>query len=142
MNGFPAQGQADPQTWGQVYDGRSNPFNAMRNQQRISAIPGRVVQQEDMIRPNDVPMDGSVALFPLQDMSCIFGKAWNTNGQIITVRYVPEQQPQQAPQVDPFQVIDTRLTSIENLLASLIPQDDIQLESEKPKVTKNGGNKK
>lgn len=136
---FPPQGQPmqQPDYWNQMYGGRNNPFDAMRQQQRISAIPGRMVQSEQDIKPNDVPMDGSVALFPTSDMSCVYGKAWNGNGQIITVRYVPEQpqQADQTPQKDPFQeMVDSRLTAIEEALSKL---------TSKPEKDKTeGGSKK
>lgn len=38
-------------------------------QQVAQRINGRVVQSADMITANDVPMDGSVAFFPTQDLS-------------------------------------------------------------------------
>lgn len=144
MNNFPAQGtvpQNDPQYWNPMYGGRGNPFDTMRQQQRISAIPGRMVQAENNIRPNDVPMDGSVALFPLQDMSCIYGKAWNTDGQIITVRYVPDQ-PQQPAQAegakeDPFAQVNSRLDGIEATLQKLLNPESTETVAEK-----KGGAKK
>ena len=36
-----------------------------------SGIPGKVIQTEEAVVANDVPMDGSTALFPMQDMSMI-----------------------------------------------------------------------
>ena len=52
-------------------------------------IIGRVVKTQDSIVANDVPMDGSIAVFPLQDLSAIFAKRWNADGTICTVTYKP-----------------------------------------------------
>lgn len=58
-------------------------------QQIPSGINGRVVQSVEMITANDVPMDGSAAFFPMQDMSAIFAKSWNADGTIKTVIFKP-----------------------------------------------------
>lgn len=54
-------------------------------------INGRTISNEAEIVPNDVPMDGSFSLFPMNDYSCIYAKQWNTDGTIRTVKFVPEQ---------------------------------------------------
>jgi len=46
-------------------------------QPQFLGIQGKVVQSESAIMANDVPMDGSVAFFPMQDMSAIVAKQWN-----------------------------------------------------------------
>lgn len=58
-------------------------------QQIPSGINGRVVQSVEMITANDVPMDGSAAFFPMQDMSAILAKSWNADGTIKTVIFKP-----------------------------------------------------
>ena len=70
-----------------------------RKQQVLSAIEdqpqqqvglnGKVVQAVEQITANDVPMDGSVAVFPKQDMSEIYTKSWNADGTIRTIVYKP-----------------------------------------------------
>ena len=59
------------------------------HQQFHSGINGRVVQSVEMITANDVPMDGSAAFFPMQDMSAILAKSWNADGTIKTVIFKP-----------------------------------------------------
>ena len=54
-------------------------------QQTAQRINGRVVQSADMITANDVPMDGSVAFFPTQDLSEIYAKSWDAS-QIVIMR--------------------------------------------------------
>lgn len=61
--------------------------------QQIIGINGRVVQAVENINANEVPMDGSVAFFPKQDMSEIYVKSWNANGKINTTVYKPCTEP-------------------------------------------------
>lgn len=64
-------------------------FNQQPFQQPQPALNGRVVAAVENITANDVPMDGSVAIFPKQDMSEIYAKSWNADGTIKTVVYKP-----------------------------------------------------
>ena len=57
--------------------------------QQQAGLNGKVVQAVEQITANDVPMDGSVAVFPKQDMSEIYTKSWNADGTIRTIIYKP-----------------------------------------------------
>lgn len=57
--------------------------------QQQAGLNGKVVQAVEQITANDVPMDGSVAVFPKQDMSEIYTKSWNADGTIRTIVYRP-----------------------------------------------------
>lgn len=59
-------------------------------QQQLVGINGRMVQSVENINANEVPMDGSMAFFPKQDMSEIYVKAWDANGLIKTIVYKPQ----------------------------------------------------
>lgn len=59
-------------------------------QQQPVGINGRMVQSVESINANEVPMDGSMAFFPKQDMSEIYVKAWDANGLIKTIVYKPQ----------------------------------------------------
>lgn len=61
--------------------------------QQITGINGRIVQAVENINANEVPMDGSMAFFPKQDMSEIYVKGWNANGTINTIIYRPYTAP-------------------------------------------------
>ena len=61
--------------------------------QQIVGINGRIVQAVENINANEVPMDGSMAFFPKQDMSEIYVKGWNADGTIKTVVYKPYTAP-------------------------------------------------
>lgn len=61
--------------------------------QQIAGINGRIVQAVENINANEVPMDGSMAFFPKQDMSEIYVKGWNADGTIKTIVYKPYTVP-------------------------------------------------
>lgn len=66
---------------------------------------GKVVNDVSMVSPNDVPMDGNIAIFPKNDMSEIYCKQWKQDGTIQTVVYKPIQLENQSdstniPQMD------------------------------------------
>lgn len=60
--------------------------------QQPNYISSRLIKSLDEITPQEVPMDGSVSLFPMEDYSCVYAKAWNRDGTIRTVKYIPEKQ--------------------------------------------------
>lgn len=61
--------------------------------QQIAGINGRIVQAVENINANEVPMDGSMAFFPKQDLSEIYVKGWNADGTIKTIVYKPYTAP-------------------------------------------------
>lgn len=50
---------------------------------------GKMVNDVSVVSPNDVPMDGNIAIFPKNDMSEIYCKQWKQDGTIQTVVYKP-----------------------------------------------------
>lgn len=82
------------------------------------SIPGRMVGNPQEIRPNEVPMDGTAAFFPMNDYSCIYIKAWGADGNIQTLRFIPEVV-EQAPQgPSQFDQVMARLDSIEQTISN------------------------
>lgn len=65
------------------------PQMQMQPQQMQLGLNGKMVDVVDQITANDVPMDGSVAIFPKKDMSEIYLKSWTPNGTIATVVFKP-----------------------------------------------------
>ena len=63
--------------------------NQQAMSQQIVGINGRIVQAVETINPNEVPMDGSVAFFPKQDLTEIYAKSWNADGTIRTLTFKP-----------------------------------------------------
>lgn len=111
-----------PQTGGYMA-GNQTP-NSYQNQQlnRFQSIPGRVVNNLDEITPQEVPMDGSVSLFPQNDYSAIYAKTWTKDGTIATVKFVPEQPASAVPQKSPIEErldrIDQRFDHLEKMLSN------------------------
>ncbi len=72
------------------------PVQQMPQQQNLqiqAGINGRMVAAVEQIAANDVPMDGSVAFFPKQDLTEIYAKQWGADGSIKTVVYKPYTEP-------------------------------------------------
>lgn len=82
------------------------PQMQMQPQQMPVGLNGKMVDVVDQITANDVPMDGSVAIFPKKDMSEIYLKSWNPNGTIATVVYHPvmEEPSNSAPVRDNLKI--------------------------------------
>lgn len=64
-----------------------------QNLQMQTGINGKMVAAVEQIAANDVPMDGSVAFFPKQDLTEIYAKQWGADGSIKTVVYKPYTEP-------------------------------------------------
>lgn len=79
--------QAQMQAQQQNYMNQNMNFG--QPQVQFLGINGKFIQVPENITANDVPMDGSVALFPMQDMSQILAKAWQSDGTIRTVIFKP-----------------------------------------------------
>lgn len=79
----------------------------------------KMVNNPDEITVNEIPMDG-ISLFMSQDLSCIYAKQWNGNGNIDTIVYqLPEPKEPIKNQTDDFrQIVLDRFDKIENLIAS------------------------
>lgn len=99
--------------------GNQNGFITRPNYQVLS---GRVINNSNDITPQEVPMDGSVSLFPQQDYSCIYAKTWTKEGTIATMKFVPEQpvttEPQKSPIEERFDKIDQRFDKLEKMLSN------------------------
>ena len=98
--GFYPQQYGNYAPYQQIQQQRFQPqdqLQAMQNQQMMSQQPiglnGRIVQVVENINANEVPMDGSMAFFPKQDLSEIYVKGWNADGTIKTIVYKPYTAP-------------------------------------------------
>lgn len=70
-------------------DYQQNIPNNYQQNQIVQGINGKMISEINQITANDVPMDGSVAFFPKQDLSEVYAKSWNADGTIRTVTYKP-----------------------------------------------------
>lgn len=91
-----------------------------QQQQAQQRVVGRVIGSAQEVTPQEVPMDGSLALFLLADGSAVVGKRWTPEGTIDEVRFVKETtEPQASTPTFEESVLD-RLDAIEDNLASIM----------------------
>ena len=109
-----------PQTMQQMVGQGYSPAPSFRPQPGIS---GRVVTSPGEIQVQEVPTDGTMAWFPASDGSCVWGKRWTPDGNILTMRYVAEAQ-EAAPQADPVAQIDAKLDRALSMLGHILGEDD------------------
>ena len=79
------------QSYQQAYNPMQNIQRFQQPEQMQQGIFGKVVQSQDSIVANDVPMNGSVAFFPKSDLSEIYAKQWSADGTISTMVFKPVQ---------------------------------------------------
>lgn len=96
----------------------TNPTSQQSNQNRSQGILGRMISNPKEITPQEIPMDGSISLFPMQDGSAVYGKFWDSNGQINTIRFVPDNIADADPEPDPFDKINKRFDELEKMIKS------------------------
>lgn len=109
MSAYPTYSFQQPQMnpYQNSYQPMQNPYMAQMNQyqqgaqmfpaqvqnsnmdQQPPGLIGKMVNDASMVSPNDVPMDGNIAIFPKNDMSEIYCKQWKQDGTIQTVVYKP-----------------------------------------------------
>lgn len=117
-------------------DYQQNMPNNYQQNQIVQGINGKMIAEINQITANDVPMDGSVAFFPKQDLSEVYAKSWKADGTIRTVTYKPvlDGEPKTAAEpeklkcdlsdeatqgiMDKFEEISDRLGQLEKSLQS------------------------
>lgn len=94
---------------------------------------GRFVNSIDEITLNEVPMDGSIAVFPQNDYSCIYLRTWSNQGELKTLKFIPEVVNENQNKIDKETEMQTailqKLDNLENLL-------------QRKQYNQNNGNKK
>ena len=110
MNQFQPMASAY-QPYQQPYQPYQQPYQQLPTRM-VPQISGRVVNSIDDITVQEVPTDGTVALFPSADGSCVYSKRWTPDGNILTMRFVPEAQEAQPKQPSQLDVIDNRISEL------------------------------
>lgn len=64
------------------------PYNQPMVQQNHPA--GRIIDNPAEIQPIEVPMTGEPVFFPMRDGSAVICKCWRSDGNLVTMRYIPE----------------------------------------------------
>lgn len=86
------------------------------NQTGMPGLHGRIISNPEEIKLNEIPMDGTASLFPMNDDSCIYAKAWGQDGKIQTYRYIREDAEPVDKGPSEFSQVMTRLDKIEQML--------------------------
>lgn len=89
QQGYPQYYNPLAQVQNRAIDYQQNMTNNYQQNQIVQGINGKIIAEMSQITANDVPMDGSVAFFPKQDLSEVYAKSWNADGTIRTVTYKP-----------------------------------------------------
>lgn len=102
----------------------STNFQSVQQPQPIqspqSPFVGRFIDSLDEIVPNEVPMDGRPGYFPTRNLEEIYFKAWKSDGQVKTLRYVldPTFNPTPPPQNEiSMMTLLARIDDLEKKLA-------------------------
>lgn len=95
-------------------------------------ISGRVVNSLDDITVQEVPTDGTVALFPSADGACVYSKRWTPEGNISTMRFVPEAQEAQLQQPSPLDVINDRISDLFDVVERIEERLPYEVETKRP----------
>lgn len=66
----------------------TNPYNTIQNR---SVLYGKQVDNMEVVKATDIPLDGSVSYFPLVDGSAIITKQLGMNGTSKITVYKPEE---------------------------------------------------
>lgn len=137
QQGYPQYYNPLAQVQNRAIDYQQNMPNTYQQNQIVQGINGKIIAEMSQITANDVPMDGSVAFFPKQDLSEVYAKSWNADGTIRTVTYKPvlDNEPKNVPTdteklkcdlsdeatqgiMDKFEEISDRLGQLEKSLQS------------------------
>lgn len=99
QQGYPQYYNPLSQVQNRAIDYQQNIPNNYQQNQIVQGINGKIIAEMSQITANDVPMDGSVAFFPKQDLSEVYAKSWNADGTIRTVTYKPvlDNEPKNVP---------------------------------------------
>lgn len=99
QQGYPQYYNPLAQVQNRAIDYQQNIPNSYQQNQVVQGINGKIITEMSQITANDVPMDGSVAFFPKQDLSEVYAKSWNADGTIRTVTYKPvlDNEPKNVP---------------------------------------------
>ena len=104
----PVQPRFDPRSYNQPMIQQNNPA-------------GRVIDNPAEIQPIEVPMTGEPVFFPMRDGSAVICKCWRSDGNLVTMRYIPEQVEQAAPDQTPQgPTVLERLEEIHGMLKKLV----------------------
>lgn len=119
----------------QAYQPYQQPYQQMPTRM-VPQISGRVVNSLDDITVQEVPTDGTVALFPSADGSCVYSKRWTPDGNIATMRFVPEASEAQPKQPSKLDIIDNRISDLFDAVERIEDRLPYDVETKRSSATR------
>lgn len=99
-------------------------FTQPNPQQQRFVLPGRLINDISEVQINEVPMDGSYNVFPIRDLSAVYLKFWDNDGQFKTRRYVlvDDSLSQNVENVGQTQMdeVMSKITSLESMVKKIL----------------------
>lgn len=97
MNYLPTPTHSYPQMMGMnnYYNDRIAQLQQYQQNLNTFSALGKIVENEDVVKTTDIPMDGNMYYFPRADGSVIYGKQWLANGttRLLTFKPIFEVEP-------------------------------------------------
>lgn len=121
------------------YSSRTDPTRPQYRRTPAHTVPqisGRVVNSLDDITVQEVPTDGTMASFPSADGSCVYGKRWTPDGDILTMRFVPEASEAQPKQPSPLDIIDNRISELFDAVERIEERLQYEVETKRTATTR------
>lgn len=119
--------------YGNTYQPTYPMYNPYQSQQPImpsipNGLSGRIVEDFGSVTVNDIPMDGSPAVFIKKDNSEVQLRRWGNDGRIYSVSYMPQIENKEVNTVNvtsevkqsEFDALTQRLEGIESKLDKLV----------------------
>lgn len=79
-----------------------------------TALLGKIVDNVDVVKATDIPLDGSTSYFPLADGSAIVTKKLQTDGTSKTIIYKPtEEEKIEAPKYATIEDIEKEISKLD-----------------------------
>lgn len=108
----PQQRQDQYTNWNRGYNNTQNSFSSGPVSKNY--LVGRLIFSPEQITPQEIPTDGTPALFPLNDGSCIYAKSLQPDGTFAEWRYVLDKPVETEKNVpEPCQVGTTNVLNVE-----------------------------
>lgn len=96
------------------------PVQQIPLQQNQNVLNGKIVENQEVFKGMDIPMDGNTYYFPKADGSEIYAKRWLPNGTTEqTVYKVYEESKEEAtnPLMDKLNVIEGQLATLQEIVS-------------------------
>lgn len=119
----------------QPYQTYQQPYQQMPTRM-VPQISGRVVNSLDDITVQEVPTDGTMALFPAADGKCIYSKRWTPDGNILTMRFVPEASEAQPKRQNQLDIIDNRISELFDAVERIEDRLPYDVETKRSSATR------